>query len=66
MQAFVFRAEMRPALGDHRAATIARAGFFGAISSSCSYAASALAKTLFARGADFTAAQGFMFASPIW
>jgi len=27
---------------------------------------SALAKTLFARGADFTAAQGFMFASPIW
>ena len=40
-----------------------RAGFFGAISSSCSYAASALAKTLFARGADFTAAQAFMFAS---
>ena len=32
-------------------------------SSSCSYAASALAKTLFARGADFTAAQAFMFAS---
>ena len=35
----------------------------GAASSSCSYAASALAKTLFARGADFTAAQAFMFAS---
>jgi YHS domain-containing protein/uncharacterized membrane protein YraQ (UPF0718 family) len=33
------------------------------ISSSCSYAASALAKTLFARGADFTASQAFMFAS---
>jgi YHS domain-containing protein/uncharacterized membrane protein YraQ (UPF0718 family) len=63
VQAFVSRAEMRRALGDHRPATVARAGFFGAISSSCSYAAAALAKTLFARGADFTAAQAFMFAS---
>ena len=63
VQAFVSRAEMQRALGDHRPVTIARAGFFGAISSSCSYAASALAKTLFARGADFTAAQAFMFAS---
>ena len=63
VQAFVSRAEMQRALGDHQPATIARAGFFGAISSSCSYAASALAKTLFARGADFTAAQAFMFAS---
>ena len=63
VQAFVSRAEMQRALGDHRPVTIAKAGFFGAISSSCSYAASALAKTLFARGADFTAAQAFMFAS---
>ena len=63
VQAFVSRTEMQRALGGHRPATIARAGFFGAISSSCSYAASALAKTLFARGADFTAAQAFMFAS---
>jgi uncharacterized protein len=63
VQAFVSRAQMQQALGDRRPATIARAGFFGAISSSCSYAASALAKTLFARGADFTAAQAFMFAS---
>jgi uncharacterized protein len=63
VQAFVSRAEMQRALGDHRPRTIARAGFLGAVSSSCSYAASALAKTLFARGADFTAAQAFMFAS---
>ncbi len=63
VQAFVSRSGMRRALGDHRPATIAKAGFFGAISSSCSYAASALAKTLFVRGADFTAAQSFMFAS---
>lgn len=63
VQAFVSRAEMQRALGDHRPRTIAKAGFFGAVSSSCSYAASALAKTLFARGADFTGAQVFMFAS---
>jgi YHS domain-containing protein/uncharacterized membrane protein YraQ (UPF0718 family) len=63
VQAFVSRAEMQKALGDHRPRTVAKASVFGAISSSCSYAASALAKTLFARGADFTAAQVFMFAS---
>ena len=63
VQAFVSRDRMQQLLGDHRPRTLARAGFFGAISSSCSYAASALAKTLFARGADFTAAQAFMFAS---
>src|SRR3954469_13311398 len=63
VQAFVSRAQMQRALGDHRAPTIARAGAFGVISSSCSYAASALAKTLFQRGADFTASQAFMFAS---
>jgi hypothetical protein len=63
VQAFVSRAGMRWALGDHRPVTIARAGLFGAVSSSCSYAASALGKTLFARGADFTAAQAFIFAS---
>jgi uncharacterized protein len=63
VQAFVSRARMQQMLGDHRPRTLARAGFFGAVSSSCSYAAAALAKTLFARGADFTAAQAFMFAS---
>src|SRR4051812_20973862 len=63
VQAFVSRTQMQRALGDDRPRTIARAGFFGMVSSSCSYAASALAKSLFARGADFTAAQAFMFAS---
>jgi uncharacterized membrane protein YraQ (UPF0718 family) len=63
VQAFVSRARMQRSLGDHRPRTLVKAGFFGAVSSSCSYAASALAKTLFARGADFTAAQAFMFAS---
>ena len=63
VQAFVSRGEMRRALGDHRPATLGRASFFGVISSSCSYASSALAKSLFARGADFTAAMVFMIAS---
>ena len=54
---------MRKALGDHRPRTLGKASFFGVISSSCSYASSALAKTLFARGADFTAAMVFMIAS---
>ncbi|MCW2540030.1 MAG: hypothetical protein JWN95_1755 [Frankiales bacterium] len=63
VQAFVSRGEMRKALGDHRPATLGKASFFGVISSSCSYASSALAKSLFARGADFTAAMVFMIAS---
>ena len=63
VQAFVSRAEMQRSLGDHHPKTLTKSSFFGVISSSCSYAASALAKTLFARGADFTAAMLFMVAS---
>src|SRR5438046_3429877 len=63
VQAFVSRREMRRALGDHRPAAIARASGFGAASSSCSYAASAMAKSLFQKGADFVSAMVFMFAS---
>ena len=63
VQAFVSRTEMRRSLGDHRPATLAKSSFFGVISSSCSYASSALAKSLFARGADFTASMVFMVAS---
>ena len=42
---------------------MARATGFGMVSSSCSYAASAMAKSLFVRGADYIAAMVFMFAS---
>jgi len=63
VQAFVSKGEMQRVLGDHRPKTIVRASFFGMVSSSCSYAASALAKSLFVRGADFTSAMVFMFAS---
>jgi len=63
VQAFVSRAEMQRALGGHRPKEITRATFFGMISSSCSYAATAMAKSLFQKGADFTATLVFMFAS---
>jgi uncharacterized membrane protein YraQ (UPF0718 family)/YHS domain-containing protein len=63
VQAFVSRDAMERAMGDHRPRTIVRTGLLGAASSSCSYAASALAKSLFQRGADFTTAMVFMFAS---
>ncbi|TAM71655.1 MAG: permease [Microbacteriaceae bacterium] len=63
VQAFVSRPQMQKALGDHRSSTLAKASFFGVISSSCSYAAAALTKSLFSRGADFTAALVFMIAS---
>ncbi len=36
---------------------------FGMVSSSCSYAATAMAKSLFQKGADFVSAMVFMFAS---
>jgi uncharacterized protein len=63
VQAFVSREEMQRRLGNHRPATVARASFYGMVSSSCSYAASALARSLFVRGADFLASMVFMFAS---
>ncbi|HEY8694389.1 MAG TPA: permease, partial [Chloroflexota bacterium] len=63
VQAFVSRAEMQRALGGHGPRQIVRASFFGMVSSSCSYAATAMAKSLFQKGADFTATLVFMFAS---
>ncbi|MHB1927934.1 MAG: permease [Acidimicrobiales bacterium] len=63
VQAFVSREAMTHRLGDHRPAGVARASVYGMASSSCSYAASAMARSLFARGADFLAAMVFMFAS---
>jgi YHS domain-containing protein len=63
VQAFVSRREMTSALGRPGLLSLTRAAGFGAVSSSCSYAASAMAKSLFAKGADFVAAMVFMFAS---
>jgi uncharacterized membrane protein YraQ (UPF0718 family)/YHS domain-containing protein len=63
VQAFVSRGQMQRLMGDHRPAALTRSTLLGIASSSCSYAASALARSLFVRGADFTAAMVFMVAS---
>ena len=63
VQAFVSRDAMQKKLGDHRSGAVARASGYGMVSSSCSYAASAMAKSLFVKGADYIAAMVFMFAS---
>jgi uncharacterized protein len=63
VQAFVSRETLQRKLGNHGPQATLRASFYGAVSSSCSYAASALAKSLFARGADFVASMVFMVAS---
>ncbi len=63
IQAFATREQMERRLGDHRAPAVLRASGYGVVSSSCSYAASAMAKSLFQRGADFVTSMVFMFAS---
>ncbi|TML89285.1 MAG: YHS domain-containing protein [Actinobacteria bacterium] len=63
VQAFVSHEQMERMMGDHRPAAVARASGLGMVSSSCSYAATAMAKSLFAKGADFIDAMIFMFAS---
>jgi uncharacterized protein len=63
VQAFVPRERLERTMGDHGPKAVARASGWGMISSSCSYAATAMAKSLFQKGADFTTAMIFMFAS---
>ena len=63
VQAVVSKREMRRLLPDDSPRSIAIACGLGAASSSCSYAAVALARSLFRKGADFTASIAFMFAS---
>mgnify|MGYP006279303805 CR=1 FL=1 len=63
VQAFVKREAMRKHLGDHSPGAVARATGLGMVSSSCSYAATAMARALWSKGADFLSAMVFMFAS---
>jgi uncharacterized protein len=63
VQAVVRRATIVRLLGDNRPRALALAAGLGAASSSCSYAAVALARSLFRKGADFTAAMAFEIAS---
>jgi uncharacterized membrane protein YraQ (UPF0718 family) len=63
VQAVVSKSEMTRLLPDDSPRTIAIACGLGAASSSCSYAAVALARSIFRKGANFTAAMTFEFAS---
>jgi uncharacterized membrane protein YraQ (UPF0718 family) len=63
VQAVVRRSTVVSLLGDDRPRTLAVAAGLGAASSSCSYAAVALARSLFRKGANFTAAMAFEIGS---
>ena len=63
VQAVVSKAEMRRLLPDDSARSLGIACGLGAASSSCSYAAVAMARSVFRRGGDFTAAMVFEFAA---
>ncbi|WP_225849316.1 permease [Streptomyces sp. HPF1205] len=63
VQAVVRKSTIVRLLGDDRPRTLAVSAGLGAASSSCSYAAVALARSLFRKGADFTAAMAFEIAS---
>ncbi len=63
VEAVVSKERVSQLLPDSSPKTILIASALGAASSSCSYAATALARSLFRKGADFIAAIAFQFAS---
>jgi uncharacterized membrane protein YraQ (UPF0718 family)/YHS domain-containing protein len=63
VQAWVPRSRIERALGGRGPREVALATGLGAASSSCSYAAIAIAKSMFAKGASFASAMAFQFAS---
>ena len=63
VQAVVSKSEMTRLLPNDSPKSLAIACGLGAASSSCSYAAVALARSIFRKGADFTAAMAFELAS---
>src|ERR1041385_5615543 len=63
VQAWGPRARLERALGGSGGRQVALAAGLGAASSSCSYAATAIAKSLFQKGASFASAMAFQFAS---
>jgi uncharacterized protein len=63
VEALVKKSTIAALLPDDRPRSLVTASGLGAASSSCSYAAVALARSLYRKGADFTAAMAFQFAS---
>src|SRR5205814_9037893 len=63
VQAWIPRARMERALGGRGVRELVLSTGLGAASSSCSYAAVAIAKSMFQKGASFAVAMAFQFAS---
>ncbi len=63
IQAFVPKDRLTALMGDFSVRSVSLATITGSLSSSCSFAALAAARTLFAKGAHFVATVAFMFAS---
>jgi uncharacterized membrane protein YraQ (UPF0718 family) len=63
IQAVVSKGEMSRLLPDSSPGSILKASALGAASSSCSYAATAISRSIFRKGGDFIAAMAFQFAS---
>ncbi|HKI96742.1 MAG TPA: permease [Gemmatimonadales bacterium] len=63
VQTYVSKERIAEALGTVTFKSLGLASFFGFASSSCSYAAAAMSKTLFQKGADFVTATAFLIAS---
>jgi len=63
IQVFVPKNRLTAHMGDAGVGSVSLAGLFGAISSSCSFAALSAARSLFQKGAHFIATVAFMFAS---
>src|SRR5579864_6048206 len=63
IQVLVSKERMTAQLGKNGVREIALATAYGAASSSCSYAAAAMSKTLFKKGAELIPSLAFLFAS---
>lgn len=63
IQVFVTRERMRQSMGEARAKSVAVGATFGFISSSCSFAALATTRSLFAKGAGLVPSLAFLLAS---
>jgi len=63
IQVFVTRERMKKSMGDTGVASVGLGAFFGFISSSCSFAALATTRSLFAKGAGLVPSLAFLLAS---
>ena len=63
IQVFVTRERMKQTMGEAEGKSVALGTFFGFISSSCSFAALATAKSLFKKGAGFIPSMAFLLSS---